>query len=127
MSSSKRVIALVIAALLVTCVTMIAASTPAHSHLKQVDSKFVCMINKKHFNHAQTAVVLDGHTYYACCEDCKKQLTENKASRMDKDPVSGKEVDKAIAVVGIDYAGNAFFFETKENMKKFQALLKPTP
>lgn len=88
--------------------------------VKQVEAKYTCFINKKHFDKPQTEVIVAGKRYYGCCDNCTKQLTEDPASRVAIDPVSGKEVDKADAVIGIDKGGNVYFFQTAENLKKFR-------
>jgi len=88
--------------------------------LKQVSPQFVCMINKKHFDKAQTPVNVEGRTYYSCCDMCKTQLEQDAKTRKDIDPVSGKEVDKATAAIGVDREGRAYFFENVENLKKFR-------
>jgi len=119
MKFSKRalVAALTIAALSITLPALLAASG---EKVKQVSSESVCMINKKHFDKAQTPVNVDGRTYYACCDMCVKQLQEDPNSRKDVDPVSGKTVDKSSAAVGIDKEGNVYFFENVDNLKKFR-------
>jgi YHS domain-containing protein len=40
------------------------------------------------------------------------------------DPVSGKKVDKATAVVGVEKAGNVYFFESVENLERFRVPAK---
>ena len=92
--------------------------------LKQVSPQTVCMINKKHFDKAQTPITVEGRTYYACCDMCKTQLKEDPKSRMDKDPLSGKDVDKATAAIGVDKEGNVYFFENLDNLKKFRVTAK---
>lgn len=88
--------------------------------VKQIDGKYVCMITKKQFKTEQESVSIEGRTYHYCCEMCKTQLQNDPKARMDKDPVSGKEVDKATAVVGVDKAGHVYFFESVENLNKFR-------
>ncbi|HVP00319.1 MAG TPA: hypothetical protein VMT15_19745 [Bryobacteraceae bacterium] len=88
--------------------------------VKEVNAKYVCFINKKHFDSPQKEVVVNGKKYYGCCDMCVKQLNEDAKSRMATDPVSGKEVDKADAKIGIDKAGNVYFFENEGNLKKFR-------
>jgi YHS domain-containing protein len=88
--------------------------------LTQVETKFVCMVNNQQFNKEQIAVEVEGQTYYGCCEMCKDKLKNDKASRWATDPVSGKKVDKAKAVIGADADGKVFYFESVENLKKYQ-------
>ena len=89
--------------------------------LAQVETKYVCMINNQKFDKEQIAVEVDGQTYYGCCEMCKEKLKNDKASRWATDPVSGKKVDKAKAVIGVNAEGKAFYFENVENLKKYKA------
>jgi YHS domain-containing protein len=88
--------------------------------LVQVETKYVCMINNQKFDKEQIAVAVEGQTYYGCCEMCKEKLKKDKASRWATDPVSGKKVDKAKAVIGVNAEGKAFYFENAENLKKFK-------
>ncbi len=88
--------------------------------LTQVETKYVCMINNKRFDKEQIAVEVEGQTYYGCCEMCKDKLKNDKASRWATDPVSGKKVDKAKAIIGADADGKVFYFESLENLKKYQ-------
>lgn len=88
--------------------------------VKQVEAKYVCFITKQRFDTPQLPVLVDGKTYYGCCQTCMQQLMNDPTNRVDVDPVSGKEVDKATAVIGVDKAGKAYFFESMENLKKFR-------
>jgi YHS domain-containing protein len=122
MAFSKRLLAV---PMILTMVAVAALAAPnGGERLKEVNAKYVCFINKTHFNKPQTAVVVDGKKYYGCCEDCTKKLLEDPKSRMDIDPVNGKEVDKAGAVIGIDKAGNVYFFQNADNLRKFRVQAK---
>jgi YHS domain-containing protein len=88
--------------------------------LVQVETRYVCLINNQKFDKEQIAVEVEGQTYYGCCEMCKEKLKKDKASRWATDPVSGKKVDKAKAVIGVNTEGKAFYFENVENLKKFK-------
>ena len=88
--------------------------------LQIVESKYVCMINNQRFNKVQIPVEVEGRTYYGCCEMCKGKLDGDPKSRVAVDPVSGKEVDKAKAVIGVDVDGAAYYFESAENLKRFK-------
>ena len=93
----------------------------ADGALQVVESKYVCMINNQRFNKVQIPVEVEGRTYYGCCEMCKGRLGGDPKSRVAVDPVSGKEVDKAQAVIGVDADGAAYYFESADNLKRFKA------
>jgi YHS domain-containing protein len=92
----------------------------AATALVQVETKYVCMINDQRFSKAQIPVEVDGRTYYGCCEMCKERLRGDESSRTGTDPVSGKKVDKATAVIGAMPDGTVYYFETAENLKRFK-------
>lgn len=89
------------------------------SWLKPVESKFVCMINNKAFDTPQMAIEVEGKTYYGCCPMCKEMLGKDPAKRSAVDPVSGKTVDKAAAIIGADAHGMVYYFENEENLHKY--------
>lgn len=88
--------------------------------LVQVETKYVCMINNQRFNKEQIPVAVGKLTYYGCCEMCKAKLRNDAKSRTAVDPVSGKKVDKATAVIGVDADGSAYYFQNAENLKQFK-------
>jgi YHS domain-containing protein len=88
--------------------------------LQRVDPKYTCFITKHRFDKPQLPVVLDGKTYYGCCDMCKAKLTNNRSSRFDIDPVSGRKVDKATAVIGADSTGKIYFFENEKDLEDFR-------
>ncbi len=89
------------------------------SSLTEVDSKYVCMVTNQLFVKEQIPVELEGKTYYGCCEMCKAKIKNNPQSREATDPVSGKEVDKAEAVIGASADGSIYYFESEENLAEF--------
>ena len=92
--------------------------------LTKVEPKTVCMINEQAMGKDQIPVEVEGKTYYGCCEMCKKALAENAAKRVAIDPISGKQVDKAKAVIGAQQDGRVFYFENDENLAKHNAQYK---
>lgn len=96
-----------------------ASNEAAATALVQVETKYVCMINDQRFSKLQIPVEVEGRTYYGCCEMCKERLRGDESSRTAVDPVSGKKVDKATAVIGSAPDGAVFYFETLENMKRY--------
>jgi YHS domain-containing protein len=88
--------------------------------LVQVESKYVCMVNNQRFDKELIPVKVKDRTYYGCCEMCKDKLQNNAKSRVAIDPVSGKEVDKSIAVIGAAPDGKVFYFESVENLRQYK-------
>ncbi len=92
--------------------------------LTKVEPKTVCMVNEMAMGKDQIPVEVDGKTYYGCCEMCKNTLAKDASKRTAVDPISGKEVDKAKAVIGAQEDGHVFYFESEENLNKVNALYK---
>ena len=92
--------------------------------LTLVDPQTVCMINEQAMGKDQIPVEVDGKIYYGCCEMCKKALAENASKRAAIDPVSGKKVDKATAVIAAQQDGRVFYFENAANLAKHNAQYK---
>lgn len=88
--------------------------------LKRVETKKVCMINNQVFEKDQIPVEVEGRTYYGCCDMCKERLAKDKDARTAVDPVSGKEVDKAKAVIAALPDGSVLYFESEETLNKYK-------
>ena len=86
--------------------------------LTRVETKTVCMINEHAMGKDQIPIEIEGRTYYGCCEMCKKALAADAAKRVAVDPVSGKQVDKATAVIASQEDGRVFYFENEANLAK---------
>ena len=84
-------------------------------------SKNVCMINDRSMANDQIPVEIDGKTYYGCCPMCKERLVKDESSRYAIDPVSGKKVDKAKAVIGALPGAAVLYFENETNLQKYNA------
>lgn len=93
------------------------ATQPA---LKQVETKKVCMINNQVFEKDQIPIQVEGRTYYGCCEMCKEKLAKDAAARQAVDPVTGKTVDKAKAVIAALPDGKVLYFESVETLAKYK-------
>jgi YHS domain-containing protein len=108
--------------MLFVAVPVMAAET-AHEYgdswMKPVEAQYVCMMNNKVFDKPQMAIKIEGKTYYGCCPMCKDILGKDASKRSATDPVSGKPVDKATAVIGADPHGNVSYFENEENFHTY--------
>lgn len=91
------------------------------SNFEIVENEKVCMVNDRYMVVKQIPIEADGITYFGCCENCVKKLQENIAGvRYAKDPITGKEVDKANAVIVQNKEnGVVFYFESKTSAEKF--------
>jgi YHS domain-containing protein len=85
------------------------------------DRSLVCMVNDQFMGRAQIPIEVEGRTYYGCCEMCKGRLANDLKSRTAKDPISGRIVDKATAIIGKTADGKTLYFESD---KTFTAYLR---
>jgi YHS domain-containing protein len=86
------------------------------------DTSQVCMVNNQYMGRPQIPVEVEGKTYFGCCEMCKKRLAENPDARAANDPVSGKPVDKATAVIARRANGEVLYFESAETFARYRTL-----
>ena len=100
---------------------MAAESGHAHgdSWLKPVEAQYVCMMNNKAFDKPQSAIEVEGKTYYGCCPMCADKLKGDASLRSAVDPVSGNYVDKSSAIIGTDPHSMTYYFENEENFHKY--------
>ena len=120
MNKNRLMFALALALTLVATAAM-AAEDAANDKVVVVLSKNVCMINNRSMADDQIAVEIDGKTYYGCCAMCKEKLVKDETSRYAIDPVSGKKVDKAKAVIGALPGAAVLYFENETNLQKYNA------
>ena len=50
----------------------------------------------------------------------KGTLESDAAARTASDPVSGKSVDKAVAVIGRNETGRVFYFESEDTFRRYR-------
>jgi len=113
----KRNILVLVALLVLGSVSLVAADVAPV--LKTVEAKKVCMINERLFEKDQIPIEVEGRTYYGCCEMCKTALAKDATKRVGIDPVTGKKVDKATAIIAANADGEVFYFETVESLNYF--------
>ncbi len=87
--------------------------------LKVVENENVCMVTDMHFGKKQIPVTYQGQTYYGCCENCKETLSKDAKTRSAVDPVSGKSVDKAKAVIAMRSDNSVLYFESKKTFEQY--------
>jgi YHS domain-containing protein len=93
--------------------------------LKKVDSPDVCMITNKFMGAKQIAVPIGKKVYYGCCEMCVGTLNKDVKSRYAIEPLTGKRVDKATAVIGAKKDGVVLYFENQNNFDTYLKKSKP--
>jgi YHS domain-containing protein len=93
-----------------------AATAPV---LTRVEPRYVCMLTDTVTDRYQLPVTIDGKHYYGCCHMCEAKLKEDPGSRLATDPVSGKQVDKSGAVIGVAPDGKVYYFESVEDLNAF--------
>jgi len=80
------------------------------------------MVNNQFMGREQIPVEVEGKTYFGCCEMCKGRLARDPSSRSAKDPVSGKLVNKASAVIAKRPSGEVIYFESKDTFERYRTL-----
>ncbi len=79
----------------------------------------VCAVQDTVGTKAGLPHVVNGKTYYLCCEGCRSSIQKEPGKyTIASDPVSGKKVDKAVAMI-YNLDGKAFYFENDANRKTF--------
>ncbi len=97
-----------------------AAPAQAKDGPRVVPTDQVCMVNDQFFGRKQIPVEHAGKTYYGCCENCKKTLTQEAGARQAKDALTGRTIDKASAVIAAREDGSVLYFADKANFEKFK-------
>lgn len=90
------------------------------SKLRRIeDRSTVCMLKNRTLGRPFIPVAVDGKTYYGCCEMCTGTLQKVSGERYAIDPITGRKVDKATAVIGAYPSGEVLYFESEESFEKF--------
>lgn len=97
------------------------AGTQGKAEVNGVKPGEVCMVNDTVMDKPQIPVKVDGKTYYGCCEGCVERLKKDGSLRTAKDPVTGREVDKAKAFIIKAANGTALYFESDGSAAKYTA------
>jgi YHS domain-containing protein len=111
----KRPLLCVVIALTLGVVAALAAKSKVYK------PEYFCMMQDMVLNKPGIALQHEGKTYYGCCAMCKEKIkSEPHRYTLATDPVSGKQVDKAVAFIyGLN--GDAYYFASDANRKAFAA------
>lgn len=108
-------------ALLIICLLFAPAGLVlAEQQLRRVETSHVCMVNNEDMGKPQIPVKVGDQTYYGCCKMCVGTLNNDRKARFAIDPVSGKEVDKAKAIIGAKPNAEVVYFENEKNFQAFR-------
>ena len=109
--------------LLFIAALFLAACSPTEPEppLIGINPSEVCMVNDAVMAKPQIPVPFEGKTYYGCCEGCVGRLQNERAMRFSKDPLTGREVDKAKAFILSGHKGEALYFESSKTAGKYMA------
>jgi len=119
MKTYQRLLSLSAFAILLAICSQSAISEAQAAALNRVPTEQVCMVNDAFMGKKQIPIPVQGKTYYGCCHMCVSTLNNDASERQAIDPVSGKTVDKATAVIGALVDGNVFYFENEVNFKAY--------
>ena len=101
-------------------VWVLVESARGESALTRVASSHTCMGSNQAQEKPQDYALVDGRPYYGCTDMCIANLKQNPGFRYSLDPVSGKRVDKAWAIVGARKNGQLLYFESEENFLSYR-------
>lgn len=123
---SRRILSLAAVAIFTATFAFAGNETPAAPAppLVKVEPSKVCMINEQFMNKEQIPVEIDGKVYFGCCNMCKERLATDESKRFATDPVSGRKVDKAKAVIGAAADGSVAYFESDATFEKYNKTAK---
>jgi YHS domain-containing protein len=115
-----KISSLIVALSIVAASALASAKAESRPALTPVKARnLVCMVNDMYMGKEQIPVEVSGKTYYGCCPMCKERLEKNPEARSAVDPVSGKKVDKATAVIGRAADDAVVYFETAANLAAY--------
>jgi len=87
--------------------------------LRKVDNKAVNMVTNRIWGGEQKLVSLDGKGYYVPNDEYGFAFDRNPSLRFATDPLTGKRIDKSVALAYADYEGNVLYFESSESYRDF--------
>jgi len=82
---------------------------------------YVCMYVDAVLDEPTLAINIDGRTYYGFPR-CTAKLVQNEAARYAHDPLTDKKVNKAEAVIGVSADRRVSYFESSENLHRFNEM-----
>lgn len=93
-------------------------STGSEAGLKLINPSHTCMGSNQAQKRPQAFAEVEGKRYYGCSKMCIVNLKKNPNFRYGIDPVSGKRVDKASALVAARPGGELLYFESEKTFRQ---------
>ena len=90
--------------------------------LTMVDASAVNMVTNSVDESAVKSVQIDGMAYNVNGEIGALTMTKNPSTRLARDPLTNKTVDKSTAAIFADASGRVYYFESPSTHKEFMAL-----
>ncbi|BBE19898.1 hypothetical protein AQPE_4086 [Aquipluma nitroreducens] len=90
---------------------------------KEVKGQQICMYRNKLNVGPSIPVVIDGETYYVCCQGCGDKLKQNyQDSQYGEDKFSHHRIKKTKAFIALTKKsqGKVSYFESEENFNHFK-------
>ena len=84
---------------------------------------YVCMVDNSLKDSLLIPVAFNGLTYYGCCAPCVEVLEGDTTFRYATDPVSGKIISKATALMALKSGSESEveYFESESTLKQQQS------
>ena len=90
---------------------------------KEVKGQQICMYRNRLIVGSSIPVVIEGETYYVCCQGCVDKLQQNyQDSQYGEDKFSHHRIKKTKAFIVLDKKSNGkvSYFESEENFNHFK-------
>ena len=84
---------------------------------------YVCMVDNSLKDSLLIPIVFNGLSYYGCCAPCIELLEDDTTYHYATDPVSGKIISKATAVMALKSGSESEveYFESESTLKQHQS------
>lgn len=101
-------------------VWIVADSVGSETGLKIIDPSHTCMGSNMAQAKPQNYAYIENKRYYGCTSMCIANLKEVPGFRYGLDPVSGKRVDKATALIARQSHGGLLYFEGENTYDEYK-------
>ncbi|MET0384868.1 MAG: hypothetical protein ABW321_02860 [Polyangiales bacterium] len=94
----------------------------ALTRITEAEHAGLCMLSNRYLGeHRDVPIEVEGKTYHGCCANCAARLGARPEARTAQDPITGKPVDKASAVLARDKENRVYYFESEATLAQYSA------